>query len=354
VKRISALVPALLVAAAFLVAPAGAAADVAFGADPSQAVSSSASCPAASCTFFWRNTSAGSDVVPFPAGGGSGTITSVTLPAMEEPGEMQAVVLTTSITTGAEPGQSTFRCCKVKAVSPAFKVQAGKVSTVPLQLRVSATPAANPSKPCDTSFADAVGITVLTTGASAPLHPTGATNPAEPGGADEFQFWMPGLTQPSDSFDFGSENPGTQLLARYTFAVDPPATPGPIPTAPVAPPVVAPGPGPAGGLKLNKGADRLAADGRTVNLGTAINPPAATTTQSLARKGFVLGRGSTKVASGGSTPIKLKLNRRGRALLTERGKLVATLSVVAANGAGETQTKTSQVTVKPAKPAKQR
>ena len=66
----------------------------------------------------------------------------------------------------------------------------------------------------------------------------------------------------------------------------------------------------------------------------------------------LLGRGSTEVAGGKSSPIKLKLNRRGLAMLRERGKLVGTVTVVAANGAGETQTKTSRVTIEPAKPAK--
>ena len=46
-----------------------------------------------------------------------------------------------------------------------------------------------------------------------------------------------------------------------------------------------------------------------------------------------------------SAPLKLGLNAKGRALLGKRGKVKATLTIVATNSQGEAQTVTKSVTV---------
>ena len=119
------------------------------------------------------------------------------------------------------------------------------------------------------------------------------------------------------------------------------------------------GGGAAGGLKLHKGADHAGADGKTVEVGSATNPPTASATVTLTAPGgahasaakghkpVVLGRGKVKVPAGKTVPLKLKLNGKGRAQLKQKGKLTATLAVVAVNSAGEKQTKTARVTIKP-------
>ena len=124
--------------------------------------------------------------------------------------------------------------------------------------------------------------------------------------------------------------------------------------------------GPAAGLKLIGKPVRVAGNGRTVILGKATNPPTARTIQTLtvpaaraarasasrtkdAKKNLVVGRGKAKVADGKTAKLKLKLNRRGRAKLRKKGKLKARLTVVAVNAAGEKQTVTRRVTIRPAK-----
>jgi outer membrane protein W len=101
-------------------------------------------------------------------------------------------------------------------------------------------------------------------------------------------------------------------------------------------------------------------------LGQATNPPTAGTTQLLAvpaaarasaaassrggkKKAIVLGRGTTKVPSGKTVPVTLKLNGKGRARLAKQGSLKATLTVVATDQRGKKQTTTRAVTVEPAK-----
>jgi hypothetical protein len=374
VKRIWGIAAGMFVGAALLLAPAAATADVQFGSDPSQPITPTVNCGGFTCTLFWSNPSVGTDLVPIPVTGGSGTVTSVTLPAMPNPGTMQAVVLGTALSAGSEPSKPDFICCQVKALSPTFTVPANQVTTVPLALRVSATEGANLSKPGDTAFEDAMAISVLTPGATAPLRETGAKDPFGPGGFDGLQYWSPALTQPSGEYN-SKYTPayGIQLLARFNLVLDGAATPGPVPTAPVAPTAPTKGPAAATGLKLNRGADRVGADGKTVSLGTATNPPTTQTSQQLllptnptaraaaAGKGAkkpgkptVLGSGKTKIAAGRSAALSVKLNGKGKTLLKKQGRLNATLRVVAVNAQGETQTKTSQVTIKPAPPKRQR
>jgi hypothetical protein len=354
--RHRALWATILAACALLAASASASADTTFGGDPTQAPiegGTPGNCGPVSCTLYWTGPG-GTDLAPIPASGGSGTVTSVTLPAMPEPGEMQAVVLTSSLAATSDPGHPDYACCAVKEVSAPFTVPANAITTVPLSLHVAATEAANLNLKGDTSTGDGVGISVLTPNASLPVRPSGNA-------ADALLFWAPALTAPTTDFlASAGDKLEYELQALFTFAEStkpPPVTIGPGPT----PPTPTPGPGasPKLGVKLRGGALRPGADGRTLNLGKATNPPTAKTKQTLtlpaahasvvgkAKKPIVLGAGKTNVPSGKSAPLKLALNAKGRARLAKGRPLKATLTVVATNAQGEAATLTRTVTVKP-------
>lgn len=372
---------------ALLAAPVGASADTVFGADPTEAVTAGLSCSlgapfevpggylsypgtqgSPSCMWGWSNPAVGSDLVPLPVTGGSGTITSVTLPAMASPGPMQVVVLTAALNAGSTPSKPDYICCQVKQVGPTFTVPANQVATVPQNLHVSATEAADLSIPGDTSFGDLLGISVLSPTASLPVSLTGNTSLTNFDGA---YAYYPAPAGANGEFRPPYNVTGFRMLARFTLAPDvpaPPAAPAPPPTPAVGPQV---GPAAGRGVRLGKeGAARLGADGRTLNLGTATNPPTAGTTQTLTvppgaarpsaagkpkqSKPLVVGSGKTAIAAGKTAAITAKLNGRGRELLQARGKLNATLTVVAANARGETQPVTRLLTIKPAKKKKSR
>ena len=364
--RTCAAVLMTLAATLSLAAPAGA--TTTFGANPNQAVTPGLGCAfgapfitpfgvfevpgtggSQSCMWTWNSPSGGSDVVPIPATGGSGTVTSVTLPAMPSPGTMRVVVLTAALAASSEPSKPDYICCQVKQVGPDFTVPANQVTTVAQSLHVSATETANLSVPGDTSFGDLLGIAVMSPSASLPILYTGNTDLSNFDGA--FAYY-PAPGGASGEYREPINEPGFQVLASFTLDLE-----GPAP---------APGPGPApgaagGGLKLI-GKPVVGADGRTVNLGTATNPPIAGTTQTLTelpaarasspaarKKPAVYGSGKTKVAAGKTVALNLKLNGRGRARLSKQGKLKATLTVVSTTTSGTTQKTTRAVTVKPAK-----
>jgi hypothetical protein len=358
--RKRALLATLVAACALLALAASASADTTFGGDPTlvppvEEGGTAGSCGYTSCTLYWTGPG-GTDLAPIPASGGSGTITSVTLPAMPEPGEMQAVVLTSSLAATTDPAHPDYACCVVKEVSAPFTVPANAITTVPLSLHVSATEAANLSMRGDTSTGDGVGISVITPNASLPVRPSGNA-------ADALLYWAPALTAPTTDFTASAgDKLEYELQARFTFAEAPagkapPGSTGPTPTG-------TPGPAPKTGVKLHSGALRPGADGRTLTIGTAKNPPTAKTKQTLtlpaarasaagkAKKPIVLGTGKTTVPSGKSAPLKLALNGKGRAQLAKGKPLKATLTVVATNPQGESGTLTRSITLKPARKSK--
>jgi hypothetical protein len=355
--RRRALWVALLAACALPALAASASADTTFGGDPTLVpppeTGPSGSCGPTSCTLYWTGPG-GTDLAPIPASGGSGTVTSVTLPAMAEPGTMQAVVLTSSLAATTDPAHPDYACCVVKEVSAPFTVPANAVTTVPLSLHVSATEAANLGMRGDTSTGDGVGISVLTPNASLPVRATGNE-------ADALLYWAPALQAPTANFEGSAgDKLGYELQARFTFAETPPSK---VPTAgpgtPTPTPTGKPGPAPKGGVKLHGGPLRPGADGRTLSLGTAKDPPTAKTKQTLTllvkgKKPLVIGTGKTAVPAGKSAPLKLKLNGEGRARLAQGEPLKATLTVVATNSAGEAGTLRRSVTLKPAKKSKRR
>jgi hypothetical protein len=308
--------------------------------------------------WTWNNPAVGTDIVPIPATGGSGTITSVTLPAMPAPGPMAVVVLTAALNSTGDPGHPQSICCQVKQVGPTFTVPAGQVTTVPQSLHVSATEAADLSVNGDTSFGDLVGIAVLSPTASLPVRYTGATSV---GNFDGAYVYYPAPAGADGEYTTPLDPAGFQLLARFTFAPETPAPP-----APPASPAPAPGPAAKEGVKIGGNVLRPGADGRTVQFGKATDPPTARTTQTLAlptakasvaapKKPTLLGSGKTTVPTGKTVPLKLTLNARGRAKLSAHGSLKATLTVLAINAQGETQSLVRAVTLKaPRKKGKSR
>ncbi len=362
---------AFALALTLLALPAQAAsADTSFGANPAEGITTGLTCsfgapyiafesvlPAfgtagsQSCLWTWNNLAVGSDIVPFPVTGGAGTITSVTLPAMPNPGSMAVVVLSAALNETTNPATPNSICCQIKQIGPAFTVPANQVATVPQSLRVSSTEAADPNRPGDTAFYDLVGIAVLSPSASLPLLYTG--NASSVSNFDGAYAYYPAPSGPNGEYATPYDPAGFRLTASFTVAFDGSAGGGGG--------AAAGGEGAAGGLKLTKKPARVGADGKTVVLGKAANPPTARTVQTLtapgaarasaagrkAKKPTVFGRGKAKIAAGKSAKLKLKLNGRGRAKLKKKGKLKARLTVVAVNAAGEKQTVTRTVTIKP-------
>jgi hypothetical protein len=363
---------ALALVLALLALPARAAsADTSFGANPGEGINTSLSCSigaptgneffpifigtagSQSCLWTWNSIGAGTDIVPFPVTGGTGTITSVTLPAMPSPGPMAVVVLSAALNETTNPATPNSICCQIKQIGPAFTVPANQVATVPQSLRVSSTEAADPNKPGDTAFYDLVGVAVLSPSASLPVRYTGNTSVSN---FDGTYAYYPAPSGPNGEYATPYDPAGFRLLASFTVAFDEGGNGG------------GGGEGAAGGVKLIGKPVRVGGDGRTVVLGKASNPPTARTTQTLtaagaarasaaggkAKKPVVYGRGKAKIGTGKSAKLKLKLNRKGRAKLKKKGKLKARLTVVAVNAAGEKQTVNRTVTIKPKQRKKKR
>ncbi len=379
------------------IAPA-AGADTTFGSDPAQPVtplSCSDGAPiyieihefftayegtsgSSSCVWSWSNPAIGTDIVPFPLTGGTGTVTSVALPAMPDPGPMAVVVLTAALSAGSSSSHPDFVCCQVKQVGPEFEVPANQVTMEPLALHVSATEEANLSNPGETSFSDLVGVAVLSPTASLPIRYTGATSI---GNADVASACYPAPGGANAEYKPPFNEYGFQLLARFTVAIDPSAPP-PIPApAPAGGGAGGGGGEPgggggepepeaepaAGGVRLGARTLRPGGDGGTLTFGKVTNPPTVTTTQRLTalaggraggrvaphgEAGLVYGRARTTVAAGHAKAMKLRLNGRARRLLKRHRTLRARLTVVATNAHGERQKVARKVTIKPAKTKK--
>jgi hypothetical protein len=348
----------LSVAAACLGGAVSASADTPFGGNPNGAVTPGLTCEnsagpyfhgAPTCTWWWSHTGAGTDFAPLPIAGGTATLTSVTLPAMADPGTMQVVILTSALSATNEPSRPQFICCQVKTLGPTFTVPANQVTTVPQRLAVSASKVANLSVPGETSFGDIAALSVLTPGASLPLRETGQTPITTPSSFDVDEAYFPAPTATNSEYTQGVDPSGFELMAQFNLG----AAPAPAPV-----PIAAPGPGAKGGVKLGGTTFRPGANGKTLTLGKATNPPTAATTQTLTlptagasraggkpKKRVVLGSGKTTVPAGKSAALKLGLNAKGRAKLAKRGGLKATLTIVATNSQGESQTVTKSVTV---------
>jgi hypothetical protein len=334
-------------------------ADTTFGGNPAQAITPGLSCEggalpsfhgAASCMWNWTSIR-GSDGAPFPeTTGGVGEITSVTLPAMPNPGPMQVVVLTATQEGSSIPSEPNVYCCQVPEISPTFTVPANQETTIPLDLAVSSQPVPNLSIQGERGSFDGVAISVLSPTASLPLLYTDRTLIGS--GADADRAYFPAPEHTNSEYVTPTDPTGYELLASFTLGPVPP-TPAPAPAAPE----------PAGGgVKLGHKPVQVGADGKTLTFGKATDPPTTETTQTLteqaadaaragtsrAKKPAVLGSGRTKVPPGKSHPIKLHLTGAAKAKLRKQHELKATLTVVAHNAQGETQTITQNVTIKPA------
>ena len=182
--------------------------------------------------------------MPLPVGGGTAVITSVTLPAMQNPGAMQVVILTAALSATNEPSRPQFICCQVKTLGPTFTVPANQVTTVPQSLAVSATKEANLEHPGETSFGDIAAISVLTPGASLPLRYTGKNAINSSDGGDGDSAYFPALAATSGEFRQPTDPAGFEMNVSFNLGATPAPAPAPGPPAP------APGPAAATGLKL--------------------------------------------------------------------------------------------------------
>jgi hypothetical protein len=342
-----------LMASAILAAPA--LADTAFGGDPNQAPNAGATCGqdppgypgARNISCLWETTDASgvsSDYVPFSASGGSGTITSVTLPAMPAPGPMQVVVLTAALATTTDPGHPDFACCQTKAISPTFTVPAGKVTTVPLNLHVTSSDVNDPNKPGDTAFSDIMALSVLSPTATLPLRYPGPNQLVN-------AIAYPAPSAPSGEFAGYGTTSGYQLLARFTLSTGDTVGGGGGGGTVISP---------AGGLKLRK-AIGVPAGARNITLGTASNPPTAATRQRLTAtpaalgataakkkaKRKTIGTGKTRIKAGKTAKVRVKLGRTARRRLAHGHRVKCTLTVVATGASGAKTTVTRSVTLKP-------
>jgi hypothetical protein len=333
-----------------------------FGGNPAGEVDTQIDCEdgappfhgAQTCQWAWRGPSGG-DGVPFPElTGGSGTVTAVTLPAMANPGPMEAVVETGTLIGSSEPGITSYDCCQIDEISPQFTVPADKETTVTLDLAVSSTPTGNFAAG-ETASYDGLAIVVLSPTASLPLHYTGNETIGDED-ADKAYFPAPPL---SKEYDTPTDPAGYELMAKFTLetgvatpVVAPPPAPAPAP-APAAP---AP---PNGGLKLGGGTLSTANLAGPLTLGQAQNPPTAFTTQTLTVPGaaaarkkkskpkpIVIGKGATTVPAGKTVSITLTLTSAGRKLLGKKHTLKVTETIVTKNSAGQTQTTTRTVTIR--------
>jgi hypothetical protein len=355
--------PELLCAAALSVllyllgAAAVARADTTFGGNPAQAVTPGLSCAggappyfygAPSCTWSWASVR-GSDGAPFPeTTGGVGEITSVTLPAMPDPGPMQAVVITSTQEGSSIPSEPNVYCCQIPEISPTFTVPPNQVTTVPLNMAISSQEVPNLAIQGERGSFDGMAISVLSPTASLPLLYTGRTLIGS--GADRDSAYFPAPEHTSSEYAKPTDPTGYELLASFNLGSTP------------APPAPAPPAGADGGLKLTHGPLQVGQNGKTVTLGKAANPPTANTTQTLtapaaaraasaglskAKKPILFGSGKTKVPAGKMVGVKLNLNGAARAKLKKTGSLKATLTIVAANPQGEMQTTTESIKIKP-------
>jgi VCBS repeat protein len=127
--------------------------------------------------------------------------------------------------------------------------------------------------------------------------------------------------------------PDIVVMERHAM----PATPNtitvltskPPPVGPPIPPVVTPQPS----IKTLKTKLVVGPKGKLI-IGSASNPPTATTVQTLTAKGKLLGRGRTKIATGQTKSLTLKLNRKARKKLKRTTK--AKLKIVATGPTGKT------------------
>jgi len=353
----------LLLAMGMAATDASAAETKTFGGNPAGEVDTQINCEdgappfhgAETCQWAWRGPSGG-DGVPFPeVTGGSGTVTAVTLPAMANPGPMEAVVETGTIIGSSDPGITSYACCQIDEISPQFTVPANQETTVPLDLAVSSTPTGNFAAG-ETASYDGLAIVVLSPTASLPLRHTGNETIGDED-ADKAYFPAPPLTK---EYDPPTDPAGYELMAKFTLETGI-ATPAPAPMAPTpAPAPAAPAP-PDQGLKLGGGALTTANLAGPLTLGQAQNPPTAATTQTLTVPGaaaasaarkkskpkpIVIGKGATTVPAGKTVSITLTLTSAGRKLLGKKHSLKATETIVASNSAGQTQTTSRTVTIR--------
>jgi hypothetical protein len=323
---------------------------------------------------------------PFKGTGGSGTVTSVTLPAMTDPGPMKVVVFV-SRAYYPEHSEPEFQCCEVKELSQVFTPTPNQEFTELLDLPVEGQ--AEIYKPGQISVKDVVGVSMLSPTQSMPVA-------AEPGTKyEDFGYlFYPSPLGPAGACTEQCPSDGKapvttveyDMLAQFTLepaststgggggggstgggVTIPPTKTGTTITPPLVSPLPAP-PSPATGLKLTSGSVSVPTSGKVADLGTASNPPTASTTQTITGvlpvahssavaaskkkaakkpKAVVLGSGATTVAAGKTAAIAVKLTSAASAALKAGKSLTVTEKITATGTTGLTATTTRTIVLKP-------
>jgi uncharacterized membrane protein YgcG len=348
---------------------------------------------ASSCAWWWTGGTAGRDS-PFGASGGSGTVTSVTLPAMAKPGPMKVVIFSARDYIPDERGAvPDFLCCEVAALSQEFTPPANQEFTEPVDLPISSQPIA--TQPGDASIQEIAGISMLSGTESMPV----AELPSEPERIDNADYLYypspsgPGSTCTASCPSLGElpvTTVGYEMLAQFTLeptssstgggstgggstgggSTGGGSTGGGSTTTTSTPPLVTPltPPSPIGGLNLTSGSVGVPTSGKVIDLGTASNPPTASTTQTITGvlpvahssavaaskkktakepKAVVLGSGSTTVTAGKTATIAIKLTSAASAALKSGKSLTGTEKITATGPTGLTATTTKTIVLKP-------
>jgi hypothetical protein len=315
-----------------------------------------------SCTWTSVGTG-GSLYVP-----GTGTVTAVQLPPLQAPGPMQVVVLRTVREITTDPGHPDLACCLVRALSQPFTVPPNTPSNVPVNLpvQVDTQQAVNPG---DQQGADLLALSALSPSGQLPLLDLGDDNAAYAS-----SVYYPAPTEPVTEFVQPGNLGGYVLLmsASWTPAtgVQTPVAPGVAQTPAAGGGGQTPGGGGAtpggggagggGGATQNPTVNGLTllptglVTGNGVGIGRAANPPTARTSQVVtlnlgaarAARMTVLARGATKIPKGGTGRLTAHLTRAGKALLKKKKTIRATMTIVAVDAAGHSQTVSRPITLK--------
>ncbi|NLT06431.1 MAG: hypothetical protein GXY03_08970 [Solirubrobacterales bacterium] len=255
----------------------------------------------------------------------------------------------------SKSGTQGIACCSSVAESQVFTPQPNAINTVTVNL-----PAVNTVELVDNEqieVVDYLGITLLNTTSSAPVHlPTSANDPAATAMGSAF---IPGLrlgqTMP------GGALPNAIVLVNGEYQ---PAGSGPTPPTPIA------------GVDPLAVAQRVALlrRGTAARLAAVLNGPGVLRAGSPARARVARAAGPVqvrvaakrkgkrrklvansrvRVRAAGEAKITVRLNRWGRKLLAKRGRLRLPVRVAFTPTGGETVTQTRKVTFKK-RPAKRK
>ena len=240
---------------------------------------------------------------------GDGTVTRVRIRTGPTTGPMQVVVLRS---LSDAPTQETLpapsQCCQIPVASQVFVPAPNAVTTVPVNLPVQAGRNAQ-----GIGTFDALGLSILAPGVTIPAHDTTAQD-----GGRSPAFFSPAVAVGTQNVNRNGAK-GVQLLLNADWS--PAAVSGPAGT----PPGVA---APARPIALGARVARVSSGNALVDLICNSGAAACRGTLRLLRRGaparataaaaVVYGKRSYRIPAGKRSKVKVKLSRRGRALLRTR------------------------------------